>query len=408
MEFNLILDVVIGLILIYALFSLLASILQEIYAELIYKHRSKLLDATLYTIFDGHIPQSHSYGPFHRLWKVLRNTSFGNNGEKDETQSESFADLLRNHPLVMACCQGKRRPSYLAPNIVSDAVIEILEERYPSIAVIGTGQITYSHRVADSLKSDTASLSNGWRVIRGIATGAELNKEDFRQRIAEFFANATERSSGVYKRRSQRNLISIGLLIAIGFNVNTLHLVQEISEDEKLRANLLTYAEELEQNREMQTQLLGMCEADNTECLQSSLATTKALAQNAEKRADQVATTIAQLDLPIGWCSDKALSKANKTSESKIESSGSVVVKNKEKNASLLLTDRINLPLPEIGDASKGTEENKNACSPEKLVYWERDTANYMEFLDLFVRDLPGLLLTALAISLGHHFGSTY
>ena len=62
----------------------------------------------------------------------------------------------------------------------------------------------------------------------------DLNQ--FEQEVSSWFDRSMERASGVYKRNAKLVAITIGFLVALAANADTLHMFNMLSKDEALRA----------------------------------------------------------------------------------------------------------------------------------------------------------------------------
>ncbi|HEV7814847.1 MAG TPA: hypothetical protein VGP06_07060 [Janthinobacterium sp.] len=172
------------------------------------------------------------------LFNLRSRTLFG--GIKTILNDKDFKGLalaLYNNALVHPCGDGgiapgarfaaiSRAPAYIAANNFATALVESLQ-RSPSSGA----------RLESAIDAipDT-QLRN---LLFGMYWRADGELEQFEAEIAAWFDTAMDRVSGVYKRHAQLMTFLIGLAVALCFNVDSVHLCQELWKDPQ-RALLLS------------------------------------------------------------------------------------------------------------------------------------------------------------------------
>jgi len=238
-----VLDVVIGLVFVYLLYSMLASILQELLATW-FRFRSKLLVRAIYRMLEDE-PEDKKENKrdkrFSSLWYL-----FVSSDQKDK--KVRFTDLFYSHPLVKYLAEDKyhNRPSNITKEIFSKVMIDLLrgdklkagEDIKPLIEdSINTGTITTS--TSDMMKINPETLS----FLQSVWIDAQSDVDIFRKSLEQWFEDTMVHCTAWYKRHTQYILLALGLLIAIVFNVDTISIVGKLEKDPKLRETLVQQAD---------------------------------------------------------------------------------------------------------------------------------------------------------------------
>lgn len=237
---NVALDVAISLVFIYLLYSLLASIVQELISR-IFNLRARLLTKALRHILDNDMRQNKLgyLGHFtfftwcyEQVWSIIyfflpfRNSPF----------LKKFYD----HPGIKSLGEDKAasRPSYISPQMFVQSMMHLL--RGPAY---------------DSTKDDEAALikqhlESGQTLIGpetrehllNLMEDAKRDAEEFRRKVEQWFDEVMARTSGWYKKQTQVVLIVIGFIIAWQFNVDTIAITRILAKDKKAREQMVALA----------------------------------------------------------------------------------------------------------------------------------------------------------------------
>ncbi|MEI7661434.1 MAG: hypothetical protein WCK34_04525 [Bacteroidota bacterium] len=295
------LDVTIGLVFIFLLYSLLATTVHEIVAT-IFMLRSRMLKRA---IIQGMLSNT----PDESIWVLMHNgiNSFFNRmrGEIQQiegppTRLQRFLSLplirnIRNlirarqaipppamigdrffcHPLIKN--YGSSRifplPSYITTKNFSTVLIDLLkqdfDEKTRAIALsklsgtISEEQVTAAmldlHNSTDIVKirelldyygrhlpqgTPTFSLleRDTWQILQMHLNNSVCDIEKFTAKIESWYDDSMDRVSGWYKRQSQFILLGIGLFLAIAFNVDVIMVASKLSTDKDARDKLVEMA----------------------------------------------------------------------------------------------------------------------------------------------------------------------
>jgi hypothetical protein len=268
---NVVLDVFIGLVFIFLLYSLLATIIQEMIATRL-AFRAKVLEkAILRMLEDG---KTNAPSPFiDRINGFLHLL-----GLKNLLKGKSVAPWFYAHPLIRYLSEDNyySKPSYLDAANFSKVVIDLLKgfDQPESQALqsihnsITAGTI---HKLPISIsKSDSDGANPAIKILQaefstpgdpGSKTtgtvsinpntafflrslwrdsGADINI--FRQKLEQWFEDTMQRASGWYKRYTKMVLLIVGFIVAYLFNVDTIAIHRILSKDKGARDQLVSMA----------------------------------------------------------------------------------------------------------------------------------------------------------------------
>jgi len=191
-----VLEVAIGLAFCYATLALVVTTLQEALAGAFHLRANMLLDAVRRMLGDP--------------------------------RCEGLARALYAHPLANPRTGGApasdrpSRPSYIEPGNFAIALIDSIRQGHASLeAAIGAVPDPQLQRTLQTLYSQA---------------GADPAR--FQAAVAAWFEAAMERLSGVYKRRQLLVSFLLSLLLAILFNIDSIHLFQSLWQHPALAAHI--------------------------------------------------------------------------------------------------------------------------------------------------------------------------
>jgi hypothetical protein len=266
---NVALDIFIGLVFVFLLYSLLATIVQEIIATWL-AFRSKVLEkAILRMLEDGQTSSKISFldrikGFFHML------------GLFDFLRKTKIAPWFYAHPLIRYLAEDNyySKPAYLEAKNFSKVIVDLLKgiER-PEIETAQSIQNSITNQTINQLSVNPQHSSNP--AIREIVrqypkltindnrqnnyntvdinpdtaiflkslwqeAGADVEK--FKLRLEQWFDETMERATGWYKRYTQVILFIIGLIMAYIFNVDAIAIKRILTKDKTAREQLVQMA----------------------------------------------------------------------------------------------------------------------------------------------------------------------
>lgn len=317
-------DIAIGLVLVYALLSIIVSILIEMWNQ--YRQsRGKLLVVAIKQLLKD--PLNKHYG-----------------------------ELLLEHFLIKNLCNpdDRRPPQYISANLFAEALIDIIAQQarhtFVTLELPKVGERGVELSVATDSSERTINerdSAGGEReasvkeVIHRFKLGLEAMEpsplrdalfsmydksgqdyDKLKTRLETWYDDYMERVSGWYKRRQGKNALIFGFLVAIGLNVDSLHLLHSLSMDEGLRQELndmaVRVADDYEALADSSRKEVLVLEAlvnvygpdslsDTDKLLiRSRIQLQDSLANSYLVRADSVLGILSDLTVPIGWSAQSA------------------------------------------------------------------------------------------------------
>ena len=228
-----ILDIVIGLVFIYLLYSLLATILQEIIASQ-FSFRAKMLERSVFRMLED---ENKFDSKFRSVWYLFKKT--GNGGLKNSMSYEYY-----KHPLILFLGESDSRgkPAYINKETFSKVIVDLLrgKEAEPGDDM--------KQLIQKSLNDKTTNWGNAkisdqtLIYLKSIWADANGDVGKFRHHLENWFEETMDRASTWYKKHTQFILFFVGLAISIAFNVDTLKIIERLEKDPKLREQLVQQA----------------------------------------------------------------------------------------------------------------------------------------------------------------------
>lgn len=230
---SVVLDVVIGLVFIYLLYSLLVTIIQEIIASF-FGFRAKILQRAVFRMLED---ENKFNSRFSSLFYLFKNK--GNGGDPGSTTFEFY-----NHPLIKFLGENSRHasPAYINKETFSKVLIDLLRgEVRPEDDI--------KKLIQDALDGKTTKWGNSGisketlKYLNSIWADAQGDVDKFKVYLESWFDATMERASGWYKKHTQFILFFVGFIIAVIFNVDTIKIVDKLEKDPKLREQIVQQAD---------------------------------------------------------------------------------------------------------------------------------------------------------------------
>lgn len=197
------LQVVIGLIFVLLLLSLLATTMMELIASA-FSLRGRNLE------------------------KALRNMLAS--ADVDDRLVGAFKDNALYKQLSYKYGKKRYPPSYLSDQSFQSILMDTILK--------GEG----FDRLEDTL--ETLPDANLRDVLKQFLRESENDMEAFKSEVRGWYNDVMDRASGWYKRYTQKILVSMGFVIAIVFNADTLAIYERLESDPETLQQVLTLAED--------------------------------------------------------------------------------------------------------------------------------------------------------------------
>ncbi len=253
---NPILEILISLVLIYALLSILASIINELISHLYEERADMLRDSIVKLLKDA---KNADYGElFFNHINIQAITRF-------KSRRQWFG-LFKNTEVS----KKKLLPSYISSSLFADTVIDTiaaqakhlqgvkpLTDAMGNLILDAEGRKIYTavgdappELLMDRFRAALDSMNpSGFRdVLQSFNDKANGEFEKLKPLLENWFNDYQDRVSGWYKTKQRNKLIWIGLATAVFLNADSLHLIKVLSLDDKLRGELVVTSERVADN----------------------------------------------------------------------------------------------------------------------------------------------------------------
>ena len=226
-----VLDVAIGLALVYALLSLLATTLGELISRALALRSATLVDAIRNVLAntDGQLLAAFWKHPLIQTLSLKKSTTSAVEG------SDKPADIP---PKSLG--QGRDMPSYIPSNLFALALLDAVRGQ------TGKGEFTTSAEVRlaiDALKDPEVR-----RLLLAVIGIDNTTLEQTQKDLAKWFDVYMERVGGWYKRKTQVIVLVLGLALAALLNADSLTIANALLANPTLRASVVNIAAEYVQN----------------------------------------------------------------------------------------------------------------------------------------------------------------
>jgi len=232
---NVILDVVIGLVFIYCIYSLFVTIINEIIASAFNLRAQMLKHAIRRMLTDN---DENIFKQF--FIRILKKKS----NKKDPLGKKLFKDFF-DHPLIKYMSSGilYKTPSYISHGNFSKVLTDILNEYGTSDGVTPLQNINNNLEGLGKTTGESYSQSDTIKLISSFIKDANDDLDKFKENLEKWFNDTMDRASGWYKRQTQLIILISGLIISLAFNVNTFEIVSLLSKDKAAREQIVNIAE---------------------------------------------------------------------------------------------------------------------------------------------------------------------
>lgn len=258
------LDIIIAIFLIYALFAGLVSGINELIVQML-EMRGKVLFEGIAMML-GELPKPT--GIINSLQRKLGSV----------TEETNLTKSLYQHPLIDTLSQPGSKPSYISPASFSTALVQVLSN---------DGSLTALRQKLDDRNSHLGKL------LGPMLDEANGDLEKFKAKVEIHFNELMDRVGGWYKRRAQAAMFIIGLCLAFLLNIDSIHIVQQLQKNPEV-------VEKLVQTAEKASATAKSVETDKSAEAVKAEAQNKNFQDEVKKLNEQIAE-FKNLGLPIGW-----------------------------------------------------------------------------------------------------------
>lgn len=267
------LDVVIGLVFVFLLYSLLASIVQEIFSTWIGLRARILKKAIARMLNDGNDDPKKPIRWYQFLFWFLntfvwrRFVSFYHVLIQREPPQGTLARSFYEHPLIKYLGENpyNSKPAYLSAKNFSKVMVDLLtgmKNRPGSDYAVEVQAflnpesqvVTPTEELGDDAlkapripKGDSSKTilvqKDTYRFLQSLWADAQGDVTRFKALLESWYDDTMERTTGWYKQYTQFFLFLIGLGIAVAFNVDSIRIAQKLATDPELREQVVQQAD---------------------------------------------------------------------------------------------------------------------------------------------------------------------
>lgn len=209
----------------------------------------------------------------------------------NDPEGSGIVKALYDHPMIYSLFKGeydpskhKNLPSYIPAESFSSALIDIvarggLQQPNSPYPTPGAGLVP----TVAQLRSAVQTLPSE-RLQRALLVAIDQAKGDMdavKTNLETYFNATMDRVSGWYKKRTQIVLFFIGLVMAGALNIDAIYIANRLGQDKALRQAVVSQAEKMV--------------PDNTQ------ATASGLADLQKKSFEQLRGQLIGIGLPVGW-----------------------------------------------------------------------------------------------------------
>lgn len=241
---SVVLDVFIGLVLIYLLYSLFITIIGEMVATWM-AIRSRVLRVAIEKMLNDGYHKKHliKKNLVSRTWNFIQQYFL----KEFDDFKYSFAGKFYAHPSIkylsdkggeVKTAISQTKPSYISAEMFAATLVQLLKDK-------GNGA-TDMDRINFCLRFNTYHIEpSTLKSLRDLAdnSGADVNALNLKFR--SWYNETMDRANGWYKRKMQLLLFWLGFIVALMFNVDTIQLAKRLSKDKDARAQLVSMGTEL-------------------------------------------------------------------------------------------------------------------------------------------------------------------
>jgi hypothetical protein len=202
---SMIFDVLIGLVLVFLLMSLICSTIQEQIAGTFHQRAKTLMRGIQELLRDDELVEAFYQHP--RIWSLYR-------GDYDEAKKTG------------------KLPSYIPSNAFSAAIIDIVARGRDPNQSLHSGPESPVISLP-TLRRNIGNLGNAHvqRVVLAAIDSAQGDLAKVQQSIEAWFDGTMDRTSGWYKRQTQRTLFVVAAVLTVILDVDAIEIARDFYRD---------------------------------------------------------------------------------------------------------------------------------------------------------------------------------
>lgn len=263
MTTNLAIDVFLGLISVFLLYSLLASIIMETVAKILGLRARMTLRAISKLLEDSDQVEGN---PFTRLSSTLTKGRYWSN-----FNNRQLTALFYAHPNIKNLGQNDlfRKPSTITQEMFAETFIQILRGENLITNIPPTDLISKNLNLIEGDRekqgilnvpdwysmSSYQPLGKNSKIIICPLTLYQIKQflfdshsdiDVFKEKLMKWYNEMMDRATGWYTKQTRLILFIIGLFIALSFNVDAIYISKKLSTDKTLRDKMIQVGVQLQ------------------------------------------------------------------------------------------------------------------------------------------------------------------
>jgi len=243
---NVALDVVIGLVFIYLLYSLYATVIMEIVSSLFGLRARNLCYALSRMLMD----EKKYSSSFQELWARTLTTVMRIAGKSRNQKNPHLYQRFFDQPSIKYLSSGGigNKPSYLSAQNFSKGIIDSLKVDRPEVSELLRIQegLALWREIIEEKGNEPPSET--LEQIQSMLDDANNDLVKFKILLENWYNDTMDRASGWFKQSTQAILIVVGFILAISFDVDTIAIVRKLSNDTEARDQLVQMAVSFSEN----------------------------------------------------------------------------------------------------------------------------------------------------------------
>jgi hypothetical protein len=212
------------------------------------------------------------------------------------------------HPLIRSMAKGRSgKPSYIPSGSFALVLAELLrEEPQTDTAKTQPDAGSTIRTLAEEIEriKDNRELKS---LLTTLLTGVDDDARRIQERVEAWFDDVMERVSGWYKRRTQAIVLIIAVIVTVAINVDTILIADTLARSEPLRETMVARAAGVVEERgvtEPREEMRGEARPERRATPLEGAGTSSDESDTPSERLSASTQELFGLGLPIGWVRD--------------------------------------------------------------------------------------------------------
>jgi len=252
---NVALDIFIGIVFVYLLYSLLATIIMEIIASFL-GLRARNLNYALKRMLKDEKEFKCKWGICNFFLGIFTSILKIGGWSVIHKSPELYEGFIKQPSIkYLSSASFFSNPSYITSENFAKALVDTLKK--------DSGEGNLLEKIKTGISNKLPVSSDTRKHLESLLEDANNDIQKFRLLLENWFDNTQERVIGWYKKNNQIFLLIIGFILAVTLNANTFHIIKKLSKDDKAREQLvLLSVSYLKENQDVIQKLDSLKQSD--------------------------------------------------------------------------------------------------------------------------------------------------